>query len=83
MPASKLPAWVGVALSDGNYAIYQVVKANAPAAAQVREQRVKFSPQLGQLAGQHDAVAYLEGLKSRAKIERFESRLAEKSEPSR
>ncbi len=83
VPASKLPAWVGVALSDGNYAIYQVVKANAPAAAQVREQRVKFSPQLGQLAGQHDAVAYLEGLKSRAKIERFESRLAEKSEPAR
>jgi peptidyl-prolyl cis-trans isomerase D len=82
-PASSLPAWVGVTLPDGGYLIAQVLKVAPPTAERVAERRAAYASQLQRLQAQQDVASWLASLKARASIERFESRLAERSERSR
>ena len=64
--ASKLPALVGVAATDGSYTIYRVDSVSAGAAnAAATDQLAK---QLANQAGELEFSAYLEGLKKRLKV---------------
>lgn len=82
-PASGLPAWVGAPLPDGGYLIAQVLKATPPSPERVAERREGYASQLQRLQAQQDVATWLASLKAGAKIERFESRLAERNERNR
>ncbi len=83
VPAGKLPAWVGVALSDGSYGLYQVLKATPPSAETIAKQRPQYESQLIQVAAQQDFSSYLEGLKARSKITKNELKINDKPQESR
>jgi peptidyl-prolyl cis-trans isomerase D len=83
LPAEKLPAWVGVSLADGGYGVYHVLKATPPSAEQIDKQLGQYGPQLAQIAGQQDFANYLEGLKTRVKITRVETKPADKGDQPR
>ena len=79
----KLPGWVGVPLSDGSYGLYQVLKATPPADDAIAKQRAQYESQLLQVISQQDFTSYLESLKSRIKITRFDTKIIEKTDPAR
>ena len=83
LPADKLPGWVGVALADGSYGLYQVLKATPPADDVIAKQRAQYESQLLQVISQQDFTTYLESLKSRVKITRFDAKVIEKTDPAR
>ncbi len=82
-PAGKLPAWVGVALSNGDFGLYQVLKVTPPSAETIAKQRAQYETQLVQVVSQQDFSNYLESLKARAKITRFPEKVTEKPEQLR
>ena len=82
-PAAKLPSWVGVSLSDGSYGLYQVLKATPPTAETIAKQRPQYESQLVQTASQQDFSNYLDSLKARAKITKFEPKITDKAQEPR
>ena len=82
-PAAKLPTWVGVSLSDGSYGLYQVLKASPPTAETIAKQRPQYESQLVQTASQQDFSNYLDSLKARAKITKFEPKITDKAQEPR
>ena len=80
VPAAKLPAWVGLSLSDGSYGLYQVLKATPPSAETIAKQTAQYESQLVQVASQQDFSSYLEGLKARMKITKFQPKITDKAQ---
>jgi peptidyl-prolyl cis-trans isomerase D len=66
--ASQLPAVVGVDLGERGYAIYRVIRAT-PASAGDETKLRSVQSTLGQQYGAAEYEAFVDGLKSRAKIE--------------
>ncbi|VVD65055.1 SurA N-terminal domain-containing protein [Pandoraea anhela] len=66
--ASKLPAYVGVALGEGQgYAVYRISKVSQPA-AQDAQRLAAEAQQLSQLAAQAEWNAWLGDLRARSKV---------------
>jgi peptidyl-prolyl cis-trans isomerase D len=65
--ASKLPAFVGVEESDGNYVIYRIDSVSG-SAANTDKQSQDIARQLATQAGELEFSSYLEGLKKRNKV---------------
>ena len=59
------------------------MKATYPSPERVAERREGYASQLQRLQAQQDVATWLASLKAGAKIERFESRLAERNERNR
>lgn len=67
-PVGKLPAFVGVTLDNGDYALYRVSKVSQPESVdQARRQAVER--EYASLLAQEDFAAYLAALRARTKIE--------------
>jgi peptidyl-prolyl cis-trans isomerase D len=64
---AKLPAYAGVPVSQGRFAIYRVSKVK-DAADPTPEQRKALAKQLTQMIGQEQYIAYLASLRGRADV---------------
>jgi peptidyl-prolyl cis-trans isomerase D len=69
--ASKLPAFVGVDVPDGGYAIYEITKVGSGAAADPG-QLTQIEAQLAQVEGQAENNAYLAALRKRATVKVYD-----------
>ena len=68
LPAAKLPAYAGVTLPDGSYALYKVVAVDSK--ARLAEGQAKaLQAEIGSMQAQAEFGAYLAGLRNRYKID--------------
>jgi len=68
VPAAKLPAYVGVELDGGGFAVFRVLSAQVPDAPDP-QQRESLSRALTQQLGGADDLAYIDALKTKYKAE--------------
>ncbi|SNS62800.1 peptidyl-prolyl cis-trans isomerase D [Noviherbaspirillum humi] len=66
--ASKLPAYVGVDLQNGGYALYRINKVMQPATVDAARRQTERQQIAGAMA-QEEMAAYLESLKAKAKVQ--------------
>ena len=78
LDTSKLPAYTGVPVSQGRFAIYRVTKVRDPGAT-TPEQRKALAKQLTQMLGQEQYLAYLASLRERANVKIDKKRLEQGS----
>ncbi|WP_347554337.1 SurA N-terminal domain-containing protein [Robbsia sp. KACC 23696] len=69
--AAKLPAFVGVDVPDGGYAIYEITKVGSGATADPT-QVTQIEAQLSQVEGQTENAAYLAALRKRASVKVYD-----------
>lgn len=67
-PVGKLPAYVGVALDNGDYALYRISKVSQPESIDETRRRAIQREYAG-LTAQEDFAAYLAALRARIKVE--------------
>ncbi|MBK1679630.1 SurA N-terminal domain-containing protein [Rhodocyclus tenuis] len=67
-PVGKLPAFVGVTLDNGDYALYRVAKVSQPEAID-EARRKAVEREYSTLLAQEDFAAYLAALRARTKVE--------------
>ncbi|HQO28604.1 MAG TPA: SurA N-terminal domain-containing protein [Accumulibacter sp.] len=67
--SQKLPAYAGAETSNGDYALYKIVKVSHPEQAVDEAQRQALQREYGKILGQEDFAAYLASLRARYKID--------------
>jgi peptidyl-prolyl cis-trans isomerase D len=77
--AAKLPAYVGVDLSPAGYAVYRVSKVTAPPAVDEAKLRANETG-LARQEARETYEAFVDGLRSRAKITVYEGNLQKKAD---
>lgn len=65
--ASKLPAYAGVSLPDGTFAIYRILKVSVPPSQDPAREK-NLALQLAHASGELEFSGYLEGLKKKFKV---------------
>lgn len=80
-PADKLPAYIGLSLANGDYALYSITQVNSGSAKGADDPRAKMlRAQIAQLNGTEDFNDYLAALRERYGVKIDQSALARSSD---
>lgn len=77
----KLPAYVGVELADGNFAIFRIAKVMQPANVDAARRQAQ-QQQVDNALAQEEMAAYIDAIKAKAKVEILKPKAAASDAPS-